>query len=282
MAIVTRRRTTCALALAAFVILGGCARSPGVPGAEGTLAAARLAQADDDYDPWQPFNELMFSFNHDVLDRYVVKPAAQGWEKVLPEVARRSVSRFFDNLEMPRRLVNNLLQARPLGAGREVVRFVLNTSIGVAGLLDVATPLHIRESDADAGETLALYGVGAGPYLVLPTMAPATVRDAIGHGIDGALDPIGYLLPFVANRVMSVTKAINDRSLHLKLFANVEDSVIDLYSAARNGYLQRRERVIELAVEDRDRQWSWLRRDEPRAYARQLEPTTVPNPGDAS
>jgi phospholipid-binding lipoprotein MlaA len=259
----------------AVVAAAGCARSPGLPGAaDARVARAEAGEAAGDYDPWQPFNELMFSFNHDVLDRYVVKPAAEGWEKVLPGAARRSVSRFFQNLEMPRRLTNNLLQARPLGAGRELARFALNSSLGVAGLLDVATPLHIRESDADAGETLALYGVGAGPYLVLPTMSPATVRDAIGHGIDGALDPIGYLLPFVANRIMWVTKAVNDRSLHLRLFANVEDSVIDLYSAARNGYLQRRQHAIEQAIEDRNREWSWIRPPLLRAAAAHPESAT--------
>lgn len=258
------------LTLALVVVAtAGCARSPGLPGAEGGVSGARVARAveAEDYDPWQPFNEAMFSFNHDVLDRFVLKPAAEGWGKVLPNVARRSVARFFENLEMPRRLVNNLFQARPVGAGRELARFVLNTSLGVGGLLDVATPLHIEESDADAGETLAVYGVGAGPYLVLPTMSPATVRDAIGHGIDGALDPFGYLLPFVANRVIWITKAINDRSLHLGLFANVEDSVIDLYSAARNGYLQRRQHAIEQAIEERNREWSWIRSPSVRVAA---------------
>jgi phospholipid-binding lipoprotein MlaA len=123
--------------------------------------------------------------------------------------------------------------------------------------MDVATPLHIAASNADAGETLALYGVGAGPYLVLPTMPPLTVRDAIGRGIDGALDPIGYLLPFVANRAKSIVTAINERSLNLETFANVEDSVLDLYSAARNGYLQRRRRAIELATRSRHNEWAW-------------------------
>jgi phospholipid-binding lipoprotein MlaA len=164
---------------------------------------------------------------------------------------------------MPRRVVNNLLQARPLGAGRELTRSAVNTTVGVGGLLDVASFLHLEKSDADAGETLALYGVGAGPYLVLPTMSPSTVRDAIGHGIDGLLDPVGYLLPFVANRAKWVVNAVNDRSLHLELFANVEDSVLDLYSAARNGYLQRRQRAIRLAIEDRRREWTWLEASPP-------------------
>src|SRR5262249_936473 len=201
--------------------------------------------------------------NHDVLDRYLIKPAATGWAKVAPEAARRSLARFFDNLDMPRRLVNNLLEARPLGAGRELARFTVNTTVGVAGLFDVASALHIEPSNADTGETLALYGVGAGPYLVLPTMPPLTVRDAIGRGVDGALDPIGYLLPFVANRAKSIVTAVNERSLNLKLYADVEDSVLDLYSAARNGYLQRRRRAVEVVAEDRRREWEWAWADPP-------------------
>jgi phospholipid-binding lipoprotein MlaA len=221
---------------------------------------------DADYDPWQPFNEKMFAFNHGVLDRFLIKPMATGWEKVAPEVARRSLARALDNLEMPRRLVNNLLQARPLGAGRELARFAINTTAGVAGFMDVARWLKIEPSNADAGQTLALFGVGAGPYLVLPTMPPLTVRDAIGRGIDGLLDPIGYLvpIPFFANQAKSVVTAVNDRSLHLKLFADVEESVLDLYTAARNGHLQRRRVVVARAASDRNEQWQWvLRREEP-------------------
>jgi phospholipid-binding lipoprotein MlaA len=257
--------------LAAFVAAVGCARAPGAGGGlgmDGAMRAPHVAQTagvvaeepeDADYDPWQPFNEKMFAFNHGVLDRFLIKPMATGWEKIAPEAVRRSLARALDNLEMPRRLVNNLLQARPLGAGRELARFTINTTAGVAGFMDVARWLKIEPSNADAGQTLALFGVGAGPYLVLPTMPPLTVRDAIGRGIDGLLDPIGYLVPvpFFANRAKSVVTAVNERSLHLKLYADVEESVLDLYSSARNGYLQRRRVVVARAASDRNEQWQW-------------------------
>lgn len=260
-------RYACAVAL---VVTVGCARAPGL----GTTAcgSTRSAQASrllappsledetaslEDYDPWQPFNEAMFSFNHAVLDRWLMKPVATGWGKVAPAAARRSVARLFDNLEMPRKVVNNLLQVRPVGAGRELARFVVNSTVGVAGLFDVATRLHIAPSNADAGQTLALYGAGPGPYLVLPTFPPLTLRDAIGRGIDGALDPVGYVLPFFAGRAKAFASAVNERSLNLRLFADVEDSVIDLYSAARNGYLQRRRTVIACAADQREQEWAW-------------------------
>jgi phospholipid-binding lipoprotein MlaA len=281
--IVTSQRATATLWLIATLLAAGCAHSPGI-GASGGSSSHRLLQTSaldepeedaEDYDPWQPFNERMFSFNHDVLDRWLVKPAATGWSKVSPESVRRSVGRMFDNLDMPRRLVNNLLQARPLGAGRELARFVVNTTAGVGGLFDVASAIDIEPSNADAGETLALYGFGEGPYLVLPTFPPLTVRDAIGRGIDGTLDPISYVLPFFANRAKSIVTAVNERSLNLRLFADVEESVLDLYSAARNGYLQRRRKVVAEALASRRQEWQWALRPTPTLTAEQPTPPSV-------
>jgi phospholipid-binding lipoprotein MlaA len=286
--IMTPNRPMAIACMLAVVLAAGCARSPGVGGTAGapdTVHTPRLLGTEDvaddssgaeDYDPWQSFNEKMFAFNHDVLDRYLVKPAAQGWSHVMPTVARRSISRLFDNLDMPRRFVNNLLQARPLGAGRELARFAVNTTVGLGGLFDVATPLHIEPSNADAGETLALYGADSGPYLVLPTMPPSTVRDAIGNGIDGLLDPISYFLPFVANRAKSIVTAVNERSLNLQLYDNVEDSVLDLYTAARNGYLQRRRRAIELAMQGRHEEWMWATATPVQAQPEQTETARSP------
>ncbi len=219
-----------------------------------------IADADqdlsDDYDPWQGFNERMFFFNHDILDRYLLKPVATGWSKVLPDCGKRGLDRAFDNLGMPKRLVNNLLQGRFRGVGRELARFGVNTTVGVVGFLDVArAQLHIEKSDADTGQTLGLYGFGPGPYLVLPTLAPLTVRDGIGYGVDGLLDPFGYVTPFFATIGTSIVKQVNERSLNLQIFQDVEDSVLDLYSAVRNGYLQRRRRSIEEADAARQAEW---------------------------
>jgi phospholipid-binding lipoprotein MlaA len=222
------------------------------------LTEEEAADAED-YDPWQPFNEHMFWFNHRVLDRFLMRPLATGWSKLLHVSARRSIERLLVNIEMPKRFANNLLQARPVGASRELARFVINSTAGVAGLFDVASGVGIRPSPADAGGTLAMYGIGAGPYLVLPTMPPLTVRDAIGRAMDGALDPLSYLvpLPLFANRGRSLFTAMNERSLDLKFFAGVEESVLDLYAAARNGYLQRRRMVVRVAKEERAAEWRW-------------------------
>ena len=212
------------------------------PGGPTDVAAAPA----EDYDPWQSFNERTFAFNFRVLDRYVMKPLGRAWDRVLPDRVQRSLNNAFENLEMPRRLVNHLFQARPRAAGEEVGRFLVNSTVGVAGLIDVAGRIGIHASDADTGQTLGVWGIGQGPYLALPFLPPLTVRDGIGRGVDGILDPVGYLVPVPLAVSLSVTAArrVNERSLQPAVFENVEETVIDLYSSVRNAYLQRRRSVV--------------------------------------
>jgi len=221
------------------------------PGAS-ECAALQDAPESADYDPWEPFNEKTFWFNYQVFDRYLMKPAATVWHDAIPEPARRGLSNAFYNVGAPGRLVNNLLQARFEGAGWETADLLINTTIGVGGLIDVASRLGMRKSDADAGQTLGTYGFGPGPYLVLPLLPPLTVRDGIGYGIDGLLDPLYYFVPLIPNVAMSAAKALNDRAANLQLFQDVEETSLDLYAAVRNGYLQRRARSIARAIAERD------------------------------
>jgi len=197
-----------------------------------------------EYDPWEPFNEKIFGFNRRV-DRYVLKPAAKAWNVVVPDRLQQSLGNAFDNLSMPRRLVHNLLQLKMKGAGQELARFLLNSTVGFAGFFDVAKHVGLEKSEEDTGQTLGVYGVGPGPYLILPLLPPLTVRDGFGYAIDGALDPLNYFLPFGANVGRRVGDTINDRSLNLELFEGIEETVFDLYSAVRSAYLQRRQRAIE-------------------------------------
>ncbi len=207
---------------------------------------------EPDYDPWQPFNEKTFAFNNDVIDRYLLKPVSRAWDRVLPDPVQKGLDRAFVNLDMPRRFVNNLLQARPHRAGQELIRFAVNSTIGVAGCFDVVGRFGIVGSDADTGETLGVWGVGPGPYLVLPFLPPFTVRDAIGYGADSALDPVGYVvsIPLAVSLSLSAIRRVNDRSLQPAAFEDPEEIVIDLYSAARNAYLQSRRRAIQDARRD--------------------------------
>jgi phospholipid-binding lipoprotein MlaA len=197
-----------------------------------------------EYDPWERFNRKMFDFNQK-LDRHVLKPVAKVWNFVVPDLAQQSLANAFDNIAMPRRLLNSLFQLKMKGAGLELARFFLNISMGVGGFFDVATELGVPRSDEDTGQTLGYYGVGPGPYLVLPFLPPLTVRDGIGYGADGAMQPISYVAPFAATVGMRGGQVVNDRSLNLETFEEFEQMTFDLYSAVRNAYLQRRQRMIQ-------------------------------------
>jgi len=195
-----------------------------------------------EYDPWEPFNEKMFAFDLE-LDHHVLKPVATGWNKVVPHEVQRGLGRMFDNVFAPRRFVNCLLQGKVEGAGREVARFILNSTVGLAGFLDPGGEAGIKPCNEDAGQTLAVWGMGPGPYLVLPFLPPMTVRDGIGLGLDSLLNPINYVAPFASVGVR-VTDAVNSRSQNLEVFQDVEEGTLDMYSAVRNAYLQHREQAI--------------------------------------
>jgi phospholipid-binding lipoprotein MlaA len=220
----------------------------GVSRGEFAQALSRDEEAFDDevteYDPWERFNRAMFDFNQR-LDRNVLKPVAKVWNFVVPDLAQQSLANAFDNIAMPRRLINSLLQLKIEGAGLELARFFLNISMGVGGFFDVATELGVPRSDEDTGQTLGYYGVAPGPYLVLPFLPPLTVRDGFGFAADGAMQPISYVAPFAATVGMRGGQVINDRSLNLETFEEFEQMTFDLYSAVRNAYLQRRQRMIQ-------------------------------------
>ncbi len=218
----------------------------------------------EEYDPWQPYNEVVFEFNHR-LDRYVFKPLAQGYDFIVPNAAQRGVSNAFHNVRFAPRFLNNLFQGKFKGAGLEVSRFLINTTVGIAGLFDPAKDLFDLDTpDEDFGQTLGYYGVGPGPYLLIPFFpAPLTARDAVGFVVDLGLDPWNYLvLPFVEveswpqvvtdentavwlNWGLRGMDILNTRSLNLETFQGVEEAAIDLYGAVRNGYLQRRAKSIQ-------------------------------------
>ena len=207
--------------------------------------AAATAGDDFDQDPWEGFNEKMFTFNREVLDRYLLKPAATAWDFVLPDLVQKSVQNIFDNLAVVRRVVNNALQGKLTGAATELARFRINSTIGVAGLFDMAkVSFGIEQSDEDTGQTLGVWGVGPGPYLVLPILPPLTVRDGIGFAVDMAMTPYIYFIPWYTPFAGKVGDVVNERSLNLDRFERVAETTVDLYSAVRNAYLQRRAAAI--------------------------------------
>ncbi len=199
-----------------------------------------LDETVDEWDPWEPFNEKTFWFNRQV-DRFVLKPVAKGYNAALPDPIRGGIANMFDNLDVTRRLVNNILQLRFDGAGRELARFAINSTVGVAGLFDVAGHVFdIAKSDRDTGQTLGIYGIGNGPYLVPPFLPPLTVRDFFGFVADEAMYPLSYFIPTGAVIGMSATETISDRAANIDRYQGVEDTVVDLYGSVRNAYFQRR------------------------------------------
>ena len=207
--------------------------------------AGSAAGEDFDQDPFESFNEKMFWFNREVLDRYILKPVATAWDFVLPDPVQKGIHNAFDNLAVVRRVVNNALQLKFVGTAKEVARFGINSTIGVVGLFDVAKDgFGIEQSDEDTGQTFGVWGMGPGPYLVLPFLPPLTIRDGIGYAFDTAMTPYIYFIPWYASLGGTATNVVNERSLNLDRYERVAESTVDLYSAVRNAYLQRRAAAI--------------------------------------
>jgi len=212
----------------------------------GAMAAATAAGEDFEDDPWEGFNEKMFWFNREILDRYILKPVATAWDFVFPDPVQRGFHNFFDNLAVVRRVVNNTLQLKLTGAGTELTRFTINSTIGLVGFFDVAKDAFgIEQKDEDMGQTFGVWGMGPGPYLVLPLLPPLTVRDGIGYALDVAMTPYMYFIPWYASIGGRATDIVNERSLNLDRFERVAESTVDLYGAVRNAYLQRRAAAIK-------------------------------------
>ncbi len=217
----------------------------------------------EEYDPWEPVNTKVFKFNRQV-DRWVLKPIAQGYNAVVPNPVQIGISNVFYNIRFPSRLINNLAQGKLAGAGTEVGRFLLNSTFGFGGLVDVAKELNITTPEEDTGQTLGYYGVKPGPYLVVPFLQPFTVRDFVGYLGDIALNPINWLVfpiievngipsliahhnrmtSSIAQMSMRVGEIMNDRSLNLEKFQGVEEATLDLYTSVKNAYLQKRRNQI--------------------------------------
>jgi len=223
-----------------------------------------LSEEGEEDDPLEPFNSAIFEFNYK-LDKYVMKPVAKGYNFVMPDLVQRGVSNFFHNIRFVPRLFNNLFQAKLKGAGLEMGRFLINSTVGLGGFFDVArNQFGLETPDEDAGQTMGVYGVKPGPYLVIPILGSFTVRDVIGYFIDIGLDPINWLV-FPVIEVKGVPSVIahknrntstiaqlgsragyliNERSLNLETFEGAEEATLELYSAVRNAYLQKRARAI--------------------------------------
>ncbi|MBL8343763.1 MAG: VacJ family lipoprotein [Rubrivivax sp.] len=229
------RRSACAAALVvAAAWLGGCASAP-----HAGAATDAPAYGTNPVDPWEAFNRKVFAFN-DTLDEAILKPVATAYRDGVPELVRRGVDNFFGNIGDAWSAANHLLQGK-LEAGVNMgIRFITNTVWGLGGILDIATEARLERRSEDFGQTLGVWGVKPGPYVVLPLFGPRTVRDTVGLVGDWQIDASQLANTEAGRYATAALGVVNTRTNLLAATALLNQVALDKYSFVRDAYLQRR------------------------------------------
>lgn len=201
------------------------------------------ATGRDARDPFEPLNRGIYRFN-EVVDDAVLKPVAQGYRFIVPTFVRSSVSNFFSNINDVIVALNNLLQGKFHHFVSDFGRIVINTTVGVGGLFDVASEAGVEKHDEDFGQTLGRYGVKDGPFLMIPVFGPSNARDAVGSVVDYYTNPLTYVRPNALRYGLWGTKLINRRAELLDAGTILEAAALDPYEFIRDAYLQRRRNLI--------------------------------------
>lgn len=206
---------------------------------------AGCATGRDPRDPYEPLNRKVYSFNEGV-DKAVLKPVAKGYVAVIPAIARRGVTNFFNNLGVVVTTFNDALQAKGTKVPVDFARFTTNLVFGLGGLIDVATELRIENRNEDFGQTLGYWGLNSGPYLVLPFFGPSSVRDGTGLAVDFVVSPFVYIEEDEAavRWGLFALDVIDTRANLLAAETFLDEAALDRYSFLRDTYLQRREYLI--------------------------------------
>jgi phospholipid-binding lipoprotein MlaA len=205
------------------------------------------AQAATEEDPWESINRPIFTFN-DTLDTYALKPLAQGYQYVTPQFLEDGIHNMFRNIGDVGNLANDLLQAKPAAAGVDTARLIFNTTFGLLGFFDVGTKMGLQRSDEDFGQTLGYWGVGSGPYVMLPLLGPSTLRDAPAKFVDNYTTPYPYIDNVSVRNSIFGLNVVDTRASLLSAEKLVSG---DKYVFIRNAYLQNREfKVKDGQVED--------------------------------
>ena len=242
------RRMVLAMGLGALALMAGCA----------TVAHP------DPRDPWESYNRAMTRFNDDV-DKAIMKPVATVYKDVLPQPVRTGVGNFFGNLGDAWSFVNNVLQAKPEGALHSFWRVVVNTTVGLGGVLDPASEMHLERHREDFGQTLGRWGAESGPYLVLPILGPSTLRDTIALPVDYLGRPQAQIQDVPVRNSLTVLDAVDTRARLLGVEQLLDQAALDPYTFQRDAFLQkRRNDVHDGAPPDEER----YDLDEPAAPAK--------------
>ena len=212
-----------------------------------TAETATSGEGPSIADPIEPWNRAMYHFN-DKFYFWLLKPAAQGYKYVIPEVVRERFSNFYENIKMPVRFVNNVFQGEFQYAGIELFRFIVNSIAGVLGFWDVAKSAELTGRDADFGQTLGKYGVGFGFYIVWPFLGPSSPRDSVGWAADRVLTPTSYVSSeWISPEGVGLYahEKVNYYSFHIGDYETLKGAAIDPYIAMRDAYIQYRKKLIE-------------------------------------
>jgi phospholipid-binding lipoprotein MlaA len=219
--------------VASVLMMTGCASTG--KGTENSVDPVSVSA--NQTDPYEGFNRSIYVFNAR-LDKYFFKPVSDGYKFITPDFMETGVSNFFNNLKGINVVLNDVLQGKLIQSASDAGRFLTNTTIGVAGLFDVASELGLQHNVEDFGQTLAVWGVGEGPYLVLPVMGPITIRDGGGLIVDKAANP-GTYVPFTG-----VIEGISDRANAEGALKFIDEAALDPYVFTRESYLQHRRHLI--------------------------------------
>jgi len=216
----------------------------------GVASAASAAPAD--FDPLEKVNRPIFWFN-DKLDVYLLEPIAKGWDFVVPDRAQGAISDVFDNARFPIDFTNELLQGKPANAGKMLGRFLVNSTLGVGGLFDVAKAAGWPGREEDFGQTLGVWGIRNGPYLMLPVLGPSTFRDACGRAVDSPMRVWPFFVGTIPSIAISGTEVVNWRARNIESIRDLKKDAFDYYSLVRNAYLSNREaEVADHAAPEQD------------------------------
>lgn len=204
----------------------------------------------DPADPWEGMNRDIFAFN-DQVDKYALKPAAKGYQWIMPTFADTGVTNFFSNLKDIGVFINDFLQAKPKQGGMDAARFLVNSTVGIAGFIDVATMIDLPKHEEDFAQTLAVWGVPRGPYLVIPVLGPSSVRGVGGYVGDAAVHPLSYTGFFGSSALswglsagLRSVEVIDVRADFLGAEAVASEAAVDRYIFFRSAYMQRRDYLI--------------------------------------
>jgi len=210
----------------------------------GTAPVSEASLEEETWDPFEPFNRAMFTFN-EKFDQWLLKPVAKGYDWVMPDMVKQGAGNFFSNLVQPRTALNDLLQGKFTQSGIDTGRFLVNSTVGILGFIDVAKSVGLEPKEEDWGQTFAVWGLHDGPYFVWPIIGPRFARDTLGFGFDWLSNPVTYVNPPAASWELWGVDIVDTRARFLPADKVIDQATgDDKYVFIREAHRQRRRNLI--------------------------------------